>query len=282
MLEVLKPYILYAKITLIVVAIGAATYFINDYRDMRREMREQKAQLSTVDSQFKQIGEGYQTLNSIIKNNQDANNKAIMLLGDQTVRYMNASNAQIQSLYTAIGKINSNIMDLTKVIGGNRDSNGVVSDVKLSQERPNNAPSLTTLNLKYDPSKPLGQAFAGSKWQNNTEVFKPSFGQWQLKDGGYRVATRLQREVYDAQGNKIGSEEVPMEKAEAEFTPSAFGLGPQVPRFTVTPLISYDSVDKKFRPGVLGDYRMTNSFGVSGGIVNNSSVLGFSYRFGIK
>lgn len=281
-LDKFKPYILYIKIGIRVVAIAAITYFINDYLDTKKELRKQKAVTSTLQSDFKQVGLAYQTTNEILKKNQDAQTQATALLGEQMVKYMNANNAQLQTLYSSIGKINSSIIDLTRVVGGSRDSAGIVKDVKISQERPNSAPPLTTLSLNYDPNKPLGQAFTGSKWQNNQEVFKTAFGEWKLRDNGYRVAARLTREVYDVTGKLIGTEEIPLEQAEAQFTPSAFNLGTEIPRFTVTPVVGYDFNEKKWKPGALGGYRLSNRTDITGGFVGSTAILGFGFKFNIK
>lgn len=281
-LDKFKPYVLYIKIGLGVVVISAITYFINDYLDTKKALKQQMAMTSTLQSDFKQVGLAYQTTNEIIKKNQEAQSQATALLGEQMVKYMNANNAQLQTLYSSIGKINLSIIDLTRVVGGTRDSAGVVKDVKLSQERPNSAPPLTTLSLNYDPNKPLGQAFSGSKWQNNQEVFKTAFGEWKLKDNGYRVAARLTREVYDGTGKLIGTEEIPLQQAEAQFTPSAFSLGPEIPRFTFTPVIGYDFNDKKWKPGALGGYRISNKADVTGGFVGSTAIVGFGFKFNIK
>jgi hypothetical protein len=281
MLETIKAYALQIKIILGVAAVLAVTFFINDYIDAKNELKRQVAMTSTLQSDFKKVGEAYQSTNEILKKNSEAQTEATKLLGNQMVQYMNANNAQLQSLFTTVGKINANMMDLTKIIGGSRDATGVVKDVKLVQERPN-APALTSLNLNYDPSKPLGLAFTGSKWKNNKELFTTSFGEWKLEDGGYRSAAKMSREVYDENNVLIGKEEIPLESAKNMFTPSAFGLDKALPRFTVSPVAGYNFDTKKWTAGILGGYRVNNKMELTAGFIGTTSVIGLGYKFDIK
>lgn len=275
-------YLLELKVLGIVVVIGSVVWLWNDYRDMKNQLKQQEAINSTIASQFKQIGDAFQTQNSVFKSSADAQSKANDLFGKEVLDYMKANDGKIQSLYSAVGQVNSSVMNIGLILGGKRDTSGAVSGVVIPQVRPDNAPALTSVEVNYDPSKPLNTAFSSSRWLNNKEIFKPSLGEWQLGDGGYRAAFRLQREVYDDTGKKIGQEEIKLTDAQAQFAPSKFGADTFVPRLTLTPLATYNIDTKKWKPGALLDYRATKHFGVSGGYVNGGPALGFSWRFDLK
>lgn len=282
-LDTVKVYWREIRVALIIAGIAGIWYCVNDYMDTKHRLQAAIAENSTLQSEFKKIGDSYQTQNKLFEDRQQKQQEAIDALGKDTVNYMRASQAQLQSLYTAVGIINSNVASLKGTIGGSRDGKGVVTGVTAVQDR-NGLPPLTSLSINYDPNKPLDQAFSNSQWLNNKEMFNLSLGEWQLKDGGYRATMRLNRDIYDQKtGKKIGSEEVPLSQATASFDPKKFQRdSSDSPRFTFTfGATRYEPTRKWYPMGIL-DYRFTKHWGISAGTVNQGAALGLSYRFDIK
>lgn len=280
--ELVSKYVKEIK-AIVVLTLALGIYiFVRDYLDMKNKLAVTQAENSTLSSEFKKFGDAYTTQNQILKDKQAANDAAIQLLGNNVVSYMKDQNARITSLYSAIGEVQSSVVDIKRIVGGTRDDKGLVKDVYIPQDRDGKAP-LTGVSLNYDPSKPLGTAFQGSKWKNNKEVFEIGLGEWQLKDGGYRAAFKLERQVIGPDGKPAGPKEpIDLSGAEGRFTEDKFRAnGSTVPRFTLTPIGGYDQIDKRWKPGLMMDYRLGNSIGVSGGQVGPMTVLGLSWRFDI-
>ena len=140
------------------------------------------------------------------------------------------------------------------------------------------------MSYAYDKLNPDKGGTLTGQWLGYEEQFYPSLTSWQTKAGGYRAAFALHRDVHvrKADGTvEVRREAIPVTDAEATFAPEAFGLGPVVPRWTASFGVTKETAgSRRTLPVGMIDYRITNNWGMGGGVVGTNPFVAVSYRFG--
>lgn len=276
------------KIRIILTLIGVlvAVFIWNDYRDTKAALEKQVAKTSTLETQFQVIGTSVVGQGKILEDQGKALLAATASQG-QIIAQMKAQGAQMQAFFEAQGRINAELVrnqgTTTPVTPG---QDGAFKEARMLQSR-SGGPALTEVNLTYNPKATDPTKRLLGDWTNYREDFHPSVVEWKKKDGGYLGTFNLKRTVYRLDGTKVGEENIPITDATASFSPSVLpGGAPDVPRWTISVgparllTMSTDPNQSKWMPAALLDYRVTNNFGIGGGVVGNYAVGMFSYRFG--
>lgn len=277
------------KVRIILTLIGAfvAIFIWNDIRDTKAALQQQIAKTSTLETKFQVIGDSVVGQGKILENQNKALTEAMANQG-QIVAQMRAQGNQMQAMFDAQGRILAELVRNKQVEGPGvtPGQDGSFKDAKMVQGR-TGGPALADVTLTYNPKATDPTKRLLGDWSNYREDFHPSVVEWKKKDGGYFGTFNLRRTVYRPDGTKVGEENIPLTDATASFSPSTLpGGAPDVPRWTLTlgPARSLtfgtDPNQSKWMPAALLDYRMTQHLGVTGGVVGNYLVGGFSYRFG--
>lgn len=274
------------RIILTLIGIFAAVFFWNDYRDTKAALEKQVAKTSTLETKFQVIGDSVVGQGKILENQGKALLDATAAQG-QIIAQMRAQGNQMQAMFDAQGRILAELVRNRGTEGGvTPGQDGSFKDARMLQGR-STGPALTEVNLTYNPKATDPTKRLTGDWTNYREDFHPSVVEWKKKDGGYFGTFNLKRTVYRLDGTKVGEENIPITDATASFTPSVLpGGAPDVPRWTISVgparllTLSTDPNQSKWMPAALLDYRVSNHFGIGGGIVGNYAVGMFSYRFG--
>lgn len=250
-------------------------------KDLITQNKALSAQVQTMDAKFKQVGDAYQAQGQIYQTDKQAMLAAQAAQGKIVVDLMQKDQVQLRALFQANGELKAELQKLTPTPVVPSSANGAFANVSLPQVR--TGPSLTSVNLSYDPGNSDPSNRLTGNWNNNREDFQSSVGEWQKKDKSYVATIRLARTVYDSAGKLVGKEEIPLTNATASFGPVAFG-GEQavnpVPRLTVFGGIGKDTNQKKI-VSVLGvDYRFTTTVGAGLGVAGNTLFGTVSWRIG--
>ena len=236
-------------------------------------------QTTTLDANFKKIGASYQAQGELFKTEQAGLLAAQDAMGKQFTDAMVQAQNKLEALYTAMGEVRSEVKTLpaTKVV---TDSQG---DFQAAFEQVRTGPSLAKVAVTFNgPTKTLT-----GNWTSYKENFTTTVGEWQQKDQGYTAGIRLTRKVFRPVGDgtftEVGTEDIPLTNATAQFGPVAFGgtqaLNP-VPRFTIFAGGGKDSSNNKIVPVIGCDYRLTTNLGIGTGIIGNTVFGTVSYRLG--
>jgi hypothetical protein len=275
------------RIILSLIGVLVVIFLWNDYRDTKAALQQQVAKTSTLETKFQVIGDSVVGQGKILEDQNRALLAATANQG-QIVAQMRAQGNQMQAMFEAQGRIIAELVrnqgTTTPVTPG---QDGSFKEARMLQGR-TSGPALTEVLLSYNPKATDPTKRLLGDWTNYREDFKPSVVEWKKKDGGYFGTFNLRRTVFRPDGSKVGEENIPISDATASFSPSTLpGGAPDVPRWTITlgPARSLTfsndpNQPSKWMPAALLDYRMTTHLGITGGIVGNYMVGGFSYRFG--
>jgi hypothetical protein len=275
--ESIKKYKLQISAGLVAfIIIILQSYYIYDIRNQNKALSQKN---STLDSEFKKLGESFQSQGAVFKTEKDALEQAQIDLGKTYVQSMVQAQAQLRVLYTALGEVRSELHSLVPApVKPSSDGSFMTS---LEQQR--TGPSLTKVDLSYNGVTKV----VGGSWVSYRENFITSIGEWKKKDTGYVAGINLKRKVYRPVGEgkfeEIGEEDIPLTNATATYAPTAFGgeqaLDP-VPRLSVFGGIGKDTTTNRLVPVLGFDYRITTRVGVGSGIAGNTVFGAVSYRFG--
>ena len=201
-----KTTLVWIAINIIVVVGGL--YYIHDLRKSNQSLNEEK---NTLDVNFKKLGDSYQTQGAAFASQQAGEEKAREQMGKTFESVMEQAHNQLAVLYTANAQLKDEVKNIHP-INVTPDKKGDFS-VKLDQVR--TGPSLTSLNLAYDPSNTDASKRLLGTWDNNREDFSMSLGEWVKKDtSGYVAGIRMRRTVYrknlDGTYTAVGEEELPL------------------------------------------------------------------------
>ena len=270
-----------AKILGYTILAGVLIYLWNDYRDALKTMKLQASQISTLSEEFHTLGQAYVGQGALIKSDRGAFKAAMAAQGEDTVKALKDRDAKVMALFESQGRVLEEIRQNQGTTGPvvvNQD--GGFAGAKMVQLR--KGPALTSVTLKYDPKNPDPSKRLLGDWHNYQETFNQSVGEWQKADGGILGTFRLWREV-SVDGTVVGAEEIPLVNAKTSVNTRAFrNMGLLVPRFTLSAGAAWDWQKKQWGPALLGDYRMTDNWGVGGGVAGNQVLVLTSLRFGGK
>jgi len=153
---------------------------------------------------------------------------------------------------------------------------GVTSVVTLQQDR-NGLPPLTAVVIINNDD--LLESTFTTSWQNHTERFTVSYGQWRTSADGERAALSLSRDVYDG-STKLGTEQIPLVNGDAYFSTSDIARTAPVAKYMLAVGTSYDVRTGQPRLSGLFGKQLTPQSGILTGYVNNGWAVMYSYRFG--
>lgn len=252
----------------------------NYIRDLRAEVANEVKTVATLKQDYQQLGNNAVTKNELQTQSQ-LNSQASQLFGQQVMDFMHQHDSQIISITNAIGQIEGTVAGLqhqpdTFKPSEQKTGTGILTGFPLEENR-DGKPPLTSVDLFYDPSKAdPNQAFMGTKWTNYKETFDISTGTWsQDKTHGYKNTVSLTRTVTKPDGS-TAQEPIPILSGSTIYAPKGITPVPvSVPRWTFSLGLS-----KGYQPAASLDYRFTNRFGVTGGVVNQTPYAGISIRFG--
>lgn len=276
-MELLKKYKLQIIATIVAVTIiGVQSYYIYDIMNKNKALSQKN---STLDTEFRKLGESYLAQGAVFGTEKEALEKARQVLGKAFSDSLEDAHAQLRMLVTAVGEIKSDVRSISpETVKPSTDGS-----FQTSLEQRREGPSLAKVELTYNG----GTKQIGGSWVNYKENFVASMGEWKKQDTGYVAGIRLKRKVYKplADGNftEVGEEDIPLSNASATYGPVAFGgeqaLDP-VPRFAVFGGIGKDTSTNKLVPVLGFDFRITSKIGIGSGIAGNTIFGTMSYRFG--
>ncbi len=270
------------------VVLACLVFVVNDYLDTKAQLRTQTAIASTNSELMRKLGDAVVAQGNVLQSEKELRRQADEVMGRQVTSYMEANNAAIRALYTAIGRVEASIRagGPVTVLPG---ADGSFKNVTLTQARPTPAPALAQVALNYDPAAPDPTKRLTSTWTNYREDFHPSLGEWAKKDGGFVAAFKLRREVFrpdpTAAGGmvKVGDEVIDVGSANATYSPVAFpdSAAQAVPRWSIMGGFGRDiDLRKNSLVGILG-YQVTPSVSVHGGAVGSTAIIGASWHFSL-
>jgi hypothetical protein len=281
----------------ILVLIGAGIVGFNYVRDMRTELANLQKTSDTLAQKFQPFNNG---ASAVAANSQDTSEQmtatALTTFGAGLVAAMKGQHADIQSLTTSVGQVQSEVRNLTSqpttfTPTEKTNSTGALVQYPLAQDR-GSAPSLTSLSLSYDPTQTdPNLAFKGTTWHNNNEEFTASVGNWVKQgDGAMRTSVALQRKVTKPDPNDpsktivVGTETIPLTGSDTVYSPKGLVDPSSVvfPRWTASVGVSQQSGVSGYKPAATIDYRITDRFGLFAGAVNGAGVAGVSIHLGGK
>lgn len=267
----------------VLLAVAALVWFINDYRDLKGLAMRQAAEVSTLSTEFKRVGDAVVGQGALLKTESEGWREASALQGKQLTDAMRQQNASIMALFEAQGRILSEVVHNQGASAAVQPGvDGSFTGAKMVQGR-TAGPALTDVTLRYNPKDPDPSKRLLGDWTNYREDFFPSVVEWQKADKGFSGTFRLRREVFRPDGSKVGSEEIPITYAKATFDPQTLpGRSAEVPRFTISGGAAWDWQKRTWGPAVLGDYRVTSNWGVGGGWAGNQALLMTSFRFSLR
>jgi hypothetical protein len=290
------------RLILPILIIAAIVLIWNYVRDLQQKDADRAKTLATLQQKFDAIGTSAISGNSTTTQ-KDLNAKSTGVIDPAIAEQMRQQSAVLTSLTQAIGVIQGKLSTMGTIqtdFGGKQAGDtGALTGFPLEESRTDTSgkqlPALSNVRLFYDPKqKDPNKAFAGTAWQHYTETFNPVVGQWEAKkDGGYKTTLSLSRTVSKPDPTDptkmviIGTEQVPITGAETIYSPAGLKVDPfKIPRWTATIGFSRDTAGltsssiNGYQPAALLDYRVTNKFGATVGVVNKSAVVGLSIRFG--
>ena len=225
-------------------------------------------------AEFKALSDKVDQLAGHVVTQSDLESKVKAQMGPAFVAAVSKQGGTLTNLATAVGQIQGQLsaMGHTTV---QKTPIGGFSTV-LSQDR-GKAPALTSLSLNYDPAS----SGLSSQWNNHTEKFTASYGEWRTSADGARSAISLSRDVYDG-STKIGTEQIPLVNGDAYFSQSDIARTVPLPKYTFMIGSSYDLNTGKPRVSGLLGRQITDASGIATGFVNNSWAILYTYRFGAK
>lgn len=278
--EAYRGYVIAAGVLL---AVAAIVWFVNDYRDLRSLALRQASEISTLSTEFKRVGDAVVGQGALLKTESEGWRTAQALQGKELADAMRQQNASIMALFEAQGRILSEVVHNQGASAPVQPgADGSFSGVKMIQGR-SAGPALADVTLRYNPKDPDATKRLLGDWSNYREEFFPSVIEWQKADKGFAGTFRLRREVYRPDGSKVGVEEIPLTSAKATFDPQTLpGRGVDTPRFTISGGAAWDWQKRTWGPALLGDYRVTSTWGVGGGWAGNQALLMTSFRFNLR
>jgi hypothetical protein len=290
------------RLILPILVIAAIILIWNYVRDLQKRDADRAQTLATLQQKFETLGTSAISGNSTASQ-KDLNAKGVATIDPLVAEQMRQQNATLNALTQAIGVIQGRLSTIGNIqgdFGGKQAGDtGALTGFPLEESRKDSSgkqlPPLSNINIFYDPrQKEPNKAFAGTMWQHYTETFNPVIGQWVTqKDGGYKTTLSLSRTVSKPDPTDptkmvvIGTEQVPITGAETIYSPAGLKADPfKIPRWTATIGFSKDTAGltsssfNGYQPAALLDYRVTNKFGATVGVVNKAAVIGVSVRFG--
>lgn len=286
MLEITKLNDFLAKYKLVfyIVVIGVVVWFINDWRDLRKENAAKESFYTTLAQKFEVI-EGVAKAQNVLLENSKKQGDILVAFGQGFADTMKAQNNVLiglsQSMGRVEGKVTTGGVGPTTVVG-------TVAGADLTQNRETN-PSLTTAKVSVDMKNPNAPKW-DVRWFNNPETFKVNFGLFKKgsSEGEVTAYTTLTREVSRADGAFVGKEEVKIGESTMKFDPEflkniAGGGGKlDIPRMGIFAGAGWDATKNRWTPGVGIDYRFTDRMTVMGGYINNGPWVGGKYTFNLR
>ena len=233
--------------------------------------------------QMKALGNGLVAARGHIDSTAEIDKRARELMGAELMREIRSTNGQVVSLVDVVGKLAATVVNFTAVTGTKKADGSFSTTIPIEQDRLG-SPALTSINLKYDATKPtLTEALAGSKWENHKEVFKVNFAEWRTENDGLRSAVSLRRQVFkdDTSTIPLGKEEIiPLNSVDAFYSKNEVLKLSTPPKYTLFIGGSVDQSTGKKYPSFYLDTKVTRTVGVTTGYVNRGYILGASWSFG--
>lgn len=288
------------KTKLIAGGIGIAVLVVafNYVRDLRTELEQAKTRQATLEQKFQNLTPSTAVSGNSIEKQKPAASTADAALGPEFAAWMRQNNGVLLNLTQSIGQVNARLVALEGNLNqqsftASRQQNGALTGFQIEQVRTGAdgrpLPALTAVNVSYDPTQmDVNAAFRGTSFLNYQERFKPSFATVRdTKTGAFATVVSLKRDVsrpdpaHPGQLLPVGTEDIPLVGSEATFTPEGLQQSAKIPRWTATFGAGKASGSVKgYQPAGLIDYRVTDRFGVAGGVANGGLIGGVSFRFG--
>lgn len=279
------------KLLIPLVLVGLFIFGWNKIRDLETQVAENVKVQATLQQNFQQLGSSAVTHNEL-QTQKQVDQQATQLFGQQVMDTMKAEKSHLDGLTMAVGSIAGTVNGLQTQVtnfkpGQQVAETGALTGYPLEENR-GKLPALSALSLFYNPKEiDPNKAFAGTQWHHYNETFNVTSGQWeQDKTHGYKTTVKLSRTVTKPDPNDptkmvvIGQEDIPVTSGDTLYTPQ--GLTPNsmfyIPRWTAT--IGAAKAGSEYGPAAMLDYRVTNKYGLSAGVINKTPVVGLSIRFG--
>lgn len=283
-LDQISSYLSKYRLVFYAIAVLGVIWFINDWRDMRKENAAKDAYYKTLSQQFEIVNGVAKAQNQLLESNKKSN-EVLIAFGQAFSDTMRNQNQVLLALSQSMGRVEGKIT--TGGVGG-VTVQGTVSSATLTQNR-DGAPSLTTAHASVDAKDPKAPVW-DVKWLNNTETFKINFGMFKKGStaGELTTYTTLTREVSKADGTLLGKEDIKIGESTMKLDPSflttTVGGGGKldIPRMGVFLGGSWNSRDNRWVPGGGIDYRVSDRMSVMGGYINQGPWVGGKYSFNLK
>jgi hypothetical protein len=221
----------------------------------------------TADAQFKQIAPNVSQLQGHVVSQENLGTVSNATMGKGFGSAVAMQGGSLTNTATATGEVQGSVSP-----SAFQTLKGVNPISPLQQDR-NGLPPLTAVSLSFD------QNDLKSTWQNHTEKFTVSYGQWRTSADGERAALTLSRDVYDGQ-TKLGTEQIPLVNGDAYFSTSDIARTAPVAKYMVAVGTSYDVRTGQPRLSGLFGKQLTPQSGILTGCVNNGWAVMYTYRFG--
>jgi hypothetical protein len=284
------------KLVILALIIAGGVVLWSYVKDLQTAKTAQQAQIATLQQNFQQLGTSAVTQNQL-QTQAQATAAAQQAFGQQVTDYMKQSNSTIVSLTTTLGNISSSVNGLQQQVNSFTPKQQVASTGALTgyslEENRGKLPPTAAVNLFYDPKQvDPNKAFLGTTWTHYNEAFTGSVGEWVSdKTHGFKTTVTASRTITKQDPNDptkmlvVGTEDIPITSGNTIYPPAGIALGTAtaVPRWTATVGFSRDSFTSTasgYSPSALLDYRITDKFGATAGVVSKSPFLGLSIRFG--
>lgn len=258
---------------LVLISCSLTYFFIQRSQEKYRLALE-----ATISAEFKKLGNAYQAQGHVI-DYADLEKRVSAALGPQVMAEIGKTNGTLQSLTTAVGEVRGSVERLQVPPEGVKEKDGSFS-TSLDQSR-GGLPSLTTLKLQYDPKKEGLTGLTGL-WDNHTEKFSMSYGEWRTGADGARAAVSLKREVYKDPSKtiKLGEEPIEIINADSFFSKDMIARVAPFPKYSIFLGGAVDSQTGKTNTSFYVEKHITRRFSITTGYVNRGYLLGGVYTFG--
>lgn len=243
--------------------------------------KDRQAILDTL-TQMKTLTDGVVVMRGNIESRADLEKQAREQMGKDFMDEVKATKGAVVSLYTVVGELKASVEYFGKIVGEKKADGSFTAAI--DQKRPDGKPPLTTVEIKYDASKPtLTESLAGSSWRNYREQFVVNFGEWRTSTDGIRSAASLKRNIFNDKEEKIGEETIPLANADAYYSMDNVRKLSTPPRYTFIGGVIRDQQTKKMGPMLQLDMSLGRTIGIVPGVsfVNGTTnyTLGISYKF---
>jgi len=225
-------------------------------------------------AQFQALSDKVDQLAGHVVTQSDLEDKVKAQMGSAFSAAVAKQDGTLTNLATAVGQIQGQLSAMGQTTVQKTPTGGF--STTLNQDR-GAAPPLTSVNLTYDPTS----SGLKSQWDNHTEKFTASYGEWRTSGDGARAALTLSRDVYNG-SVKVGTEQIPLVNGDAYFSQSDIARTAPTPKYTFMIGSSYDmQTGKPHLSGLIGK-QFSPVSGIATGYVNNGWTVLYTYRFGTK